>query len=152
VIVTTKRTKARERALQALYQIDVAAEGIDEALARFWKSFEPAEREVMELADLLVHGVARERRKVDETIEGVSTHWRLDRMAKVDRNVLRLAVYELVETDVPVKVAINEAIELAKKFGSESSGAFVNGVLDKIAAGLPQDRWRDQRGEGKTWR
>ena len=138
--MTARRTKARERALQALYQIDVAAEGIDDALARFWKSFEPVEKEVMDLADVLVRGVAGHRRSVDETIERVSTHWRLDRMAKVDRNVLRLAVYELLETEVPVKVVINEAIELGKKFGSESSGAFVNGVLDKVASGLDPGR------------
>ncbi len=135
-----RRTKARERALQALYQIDVAAEGIDDALGRFWKCFEPVEREVMTLAEGLVRGVARHRRLVDETIERVSINWRLDRMAKVDRNVLRLAVYELLRTDVPVKVVINEAIELGKKFGSESSGAFVNGVLDKIAGGLEPAR------------
>jgi N utilization substance protein B len=138
--LSPRRTKARERALQALYQIDVAAEGIDDALARFWKSFEPVEREVMTLAEGLVRGVAKHRRPIDETIERVSVNWRLDRMAKVDRNVLRLAVYELLETDVPVKVVINEAIELGKKYGSESSGAFVNGVLDKIAAGLPAGR------------
>ena len=140
-----KRTKARERALQALYQIDVAAEGIDEALARFWKSFEPVEREVMTLAESLVRGVAQHRRAIDEEIERVSSNWRLDRMAKVDRNVLRLATYELLRTDVPVKVAINEAIELGKKYGSESSGAFVNGVLDKVAAGLPPERRRGDR-------
>ena len=85
----TRRTKARERALQALYQIDVAAEGIDEALARFWRSFEPVEREVMTLAEALVRGVAKHRRHIDEEIERVSSNWRLDRMAKVDRNVLR---------------------------------------------------------------
>lgn len=135
-----KRTKARERALQALYQIDVAAEGIDEALARFWRSFEPVEREVMALAESLVRGVAEHRRAVDEEIERVSSNWRLDRMAKVDRNVLRLATYELLRTEVPVKVAINEAIELGKKYGSESTGAFVNGVLDKIASDLPASR------------
>jgi transcription antitermination protein NusB len=138
--LAARRTKARERALQALYQIDVAAEGIDDALGRFWKSFEPVEREVMTLAELIVRGVAKHRRAIDDTIERVSLHWRLDRMAKVDRNVLRLAVYELLETDVPVKVVINEAIELGKKYGSESSGAFVNGVLDKVAAGLPDGR------------
>ncbi len=143
--MTSRRTKARERALQALYQIDVAAEGIDEALARFWKSFEPVEREVMDLAEATVRGVAAHRRQIDDTIEEVSTNWRLDRMAKVDRNVLRLAVYELLRTDVPVKVVINEAIELGKKYGSESSGAFVNGVLDKVAAGLPAERRRGDR-------
>ncbi len=140
-----RRTKARERALQALYQIDVAAEGIDDALARFWKSFEPVEREVMTQAEALVRGVARHRRAVDDTIERVSVNWRLDRMPKVDRNVLRLAVYELLETDVPVKVVINEAIELGKKYGSESTGAFVNGVLDKVAASLPAGRGQASR-------
>ena len=137
----SRRTKARERALQALYQIDVAAEGIDDALGRFWKSFEPVEREVMALAEALVRGVAEHRRAIDDTIERISTNWRLDRMAKVDRNVLRLAVFELHwRPDVPVKVCINEAIELGKKYGSESSAAFVNGVLDRIAAGLPAER------------
>jgi N utilization substance protein B len=136
-----KRTKARERALQALYQIDVAASDLDEALSRFWKSFEPVEREVREMADELVRGVAERRREIDDAIEAVSVNWRLDRMAKVDRNVLRLAVFELeFRPDVPVKVAINEAIELGKKYGSESSGAFVNGVLDKIASALPPAR------------
>jgi N utilization substance protein B len=140
VTLTARRTRARERALQALYQIDVAAEGIDDALAAFWRSFEPVEQEVRTLAEELVRGVAQHRRQVDEAIEEASSNWRLDRMARVDRNVLRLAVYELVGTDVPVKVVINEAIELGKKFGSESSGAFVNGVLDRVAAGLAPER------------
>ncbi len=139
-MAAAKRTKARERAMQALYQIDVAATDLDEALTRFWKSFEPVEREVMDLAEQLVRGVASHRQEIDDAIEAVSTHWRLDRMAKVDRNVLRLAVFELRHGDTPVKVAINEAIELGKKFGSESSGAFINGVLDKIAGALPASR------------
>lgn len=140
-----KRTKARERALQALYQIDVAATDLDEALARFWRSFEPVEREVRDVAEAMVRGVAEHRREIDDSIEAVSTNWRLDRMAKVDRNVLRLAVFELRwRPEVPVKVCINEAIELGKKYGSESSGAFVNGVLDRIAGALPAER----RGEG----
>ena len=135
-----RRTKARERALQALYQIDVAASDLDEALARFWRSFEPVEREVRDTAEEMVRGVAAHRREIDDAIEAVSTNWRLDRMAKVDRNVLRLAVFELRWSEVPVKVCINEAIELGKKYGSESSGAFVNGVLDRVAAGLPPGR------------
>lgn len=138
--MTGKRTKARERALQALYQIDVSASDIDETLVRFWRSFEPAEREVQELAEQFVRGVHRERRAIDERIEAASTNWRVDRMARVDRNALRLAVFELVHGDAPVKVIINEAIELGKKFGSESSGAFVNGVLDRILDGLPAER------------
>jgi N utilization substance protein B len=142
-----KRTKARERAVQALYQIDVAATDLDEALSRFWRSFEPVEQEVMDLAEALVRGVAEHRREIDDAIEAVSSNWRLDRMARVDRNILRLATYELSHRpDVPVKVVINEAIELGKKYGSESSGAFINGVLDKIAGGLPPQR---RTGEAK---
>jgi N utilization substance protein B len=144
-MAAARRTKSRERALQALYQIDVASTDLEEALARFWRSFEPVEREVRQTAEALVRGVAAHRRQIDEAIEAVSVNWRLDRMAKVDRNVLRLAVHELLHRpEVPVKVVIDEAIELGKKFGSESSGAFVNGVLDRIAAGLPAAR----RGEG----
>jgi N utilization substance protein B len=138
-----RRTRARERALQALYQIDVAAAGIDEALATFWRAFEPTEKEVQVIAEQLVRGVAADRRAVDDVIEGVSTNWRLDRMAKVDRNVLRLAAWELLKSDAPVKVVINEAIELGKKYGSESTGAFVNGVLDTIAQRLPPERRRE---------
>jgi transcription antitermination protein NusB len=141
-----KRTKARERAVQALYQIDVAATDLDEALSRFWRSFEPVEREVMDLAEALVRGVAEHRRAIDGEIEAVSTNWRLDRMARVDRNVLRLAVHEMMHRpEVPVKVVINEAIELGKKYGSESSGAFINGVLDRIAQSLPPERRADGR-------
>jgi len=141
-----KRTKARERAVQALYQIDVAATDLEEALSRFWRSFEPVEREVMDQAEALVRGVAEHRLDIDQLIEGVSQNWRLDRMARVDRNVLRLAVHELLHRpDVPVKVVINEAIELGKKYGSETSGAFVNGVLDRIAASLPASRRGDDR-------
>src|SRR6266545_8137618 len=143
----SKRTKARERAVQALYQIDVAATDVDEALSVFWKSFEPVEQEVMALAEALVRGVARHRRDIDDVIEGVSANWRRDRMAKVDRNILRLAAYELAHRpDVPVKVVINEAIELGKKYGSESSGAFINGVLDKIAGALPPARRKEAKG------
>jgi N utilization substance protein B len=142
-----KRTKARERAVQALYQIDVAATDLEEALSRFWKSFEPVEREVMDAAEALVRGVAEHRREVDDAIEDVSQNWRLDRMPKVDRNILRLAAYELLHRgDVPVKVVINEAIELGKKFGSETSGAFLNGLLDKIAGALPAPRRGGARG------
>jgi N utilization substance protein B len=143
-----KRTKARERAVQALYQLDVAASDLDEALARFWRSFEPVEREVREQAEELVRGVAAHRHAIDEAIEAASANWRLDRMAKVDRNVLRLAVHELLHRpDVPVKVVINEAIELGKKYGSESSGAFINGVLDRVAGGLSPAR-RGEDGAG----
>ena len=129
-----RRLEVADLSLAALDALDV------EALANFWRSFEPVEDAVRVLAEELVRGVAERRRAVDDSIEKASANWRMDRMPKVDRNVLRLAVYELLASDVPVKVVINEAIELGKKYGSESSGAFVNGVLDKIAGELPAAR------------
>ena len=93
-------------------------------------------KRALELATDVVH----RRAELDGHIQRAAERWRLERLSVIDRNVLRLAVYELLETETPVKVVINEAIELGKKYGSESSGAFVNGVLDKVAAGLPAER------------
>ncbi|MCS6798795.1 MAG: transcription antitermination factor NusB [Myxococcota bacterium] len=130
------RRRAREAALQMLYQMDVAAMGADEAIARYWDEL-ATERDGESFANELVRGVERERERIDALIRGVSEHWRLERMACVDRNILRLGVYELLAVpDVPRRVTLNEAIELAKRFGAEGSAAFVNGVLDRIAADL----------------
>ncbi len=96
--------------------------------------FEEADESTERFADELVRGVQSERTQIDEIIQQSSTHWKLDRMARVDRNILRLAVYEILRrADIPIRVSLNEAIELGKKFGSEESSAFVNGVLDRIA-------------------
>jgi transcription antitermination protein NusB len=128
------RTKARECALQALYQLDLSGGDPREALRGILAHFEEADRETAQFADELVRGVQSERRAIDAIIQKSSTNWKLDRMARVDRNILRLAVYEMLRrADVPVRVTLNEAIELGKKFGSEESSAFVNGVLDRIA-------------------
>jgi len=135
------RTRGRERALQALYQIDLAAaepaDALAHALTNNDEGEEPSDREGIEFAEDLVRGVVEHRTSIDELIERHSLHWRIDRMAKVDRNILRLAAFELLHRkDVPPKVVLNEAIELAKKFGSEESSSFINGVLDKIAGEL----------------
>ena len=132
------RSKARERALQALYQVDLAGTEPLEALANAWKSEdEPAEAEAISFAEELVKGVCAHLAEIDQKIEATSHHWRVERMAKVDRNVLRLAVHELtLMPSTPRKVVLNEAIELAKIFGSEESGAFVNGILDRCKADL----------------
>ena len=128
------RTRARECALQALYQVDTSAGDPREALRAILSHFEEADEETASFAEQLVRGVQSERSAIDELIQRSSTHWKLERMARVDRNILRLAVYELLRRgDVPVRVTLNEAIELGKKFGSEESSAFVNGVLDRIA-------------------
>jgi N utilization substance protein B len=128
------RSLARERALQALYQVDLAAAEPMDALANAWKNEEqPSHPEALRFAEELVRGVATHRGELDAVIERHSHHWRVERMARVDRNILRLAVYELLYLeDAPRKVVINEAIELAKRFGTQESGAFINGILDKV--------------------
>lgn len=136
------RSHARECALQALYQVDLAGGEPIDALAHAAKSGEgadPLEGEALAFAEELVRGVCKDRLELDALIEKHSHNWRVERMAKVDRNVLRLAVWELRHHGgAPRKVVLNEAIELAKKFGSEESGAFINGILDKLAASLPE--------------
>jgi N utilization substance protein B len=125
------RTKAREVALQALYQQDTAGDSGFEVLSGH---FDPLDVETRKFAEELVRGVVNERENIDGIIEKTSTNWKIERMARVDRNILRLAVFELMRlADVPVRVTLNEAIELGKKFGSEESSSFVNGILDKIA-------------------
>ena len=134
------RTKARECALQALYQLDTSGGTPSDVLAGLWAHFEPADDDTKKFAEALVRGAQREQAIIDDLIQKTSTNWKLERMARVDRNILRLAVYEILKrADVPLKVTLNEAIELSKKYGSEESSAFVNGILDRIAnaAGLP---------------
>jgi N utilization substance protein B len=128
------RTRARECALQALYQLDTSGGEPRDVLRAILAHFEEADAETAQFAEQLVRGVQSDRAQIDELIQKSSSNWKLDRMARVDRNILRLAVYEILRrADVPVRVTLNEAIELGKKFGSEESSAFVNGVLDKIA-------------------
>jgi N utilization substance protein B len=128
------RTRARECALQALYQLDTSGGDARDAVRGVLAHFEEADTDTEQFADELVRGVQSEKVQIDDLIQRSSTHWKLDRMARVDRNILRLAVYEILRrADVPVRVTLNEAIELGKKFGSEESSAFVNGVLDRIA-------------------
>jgi N utilization substance protein B len=147
------RRKGRELALQVLYQLDVqdklqpGPEG-HAALELFWKSFarggqhgeddqEIADEQDRAFATALIDGVRKNLPAIDESIRKASRNWRLERMARVDRNLLRLAVYELAfEKDVPPKAAINEAIEIAKRFGTAESPAFVNGILDRCLEDL----------------
>ncbi|HEY7520722.1 MAG TPA: transcription antitermination factor NusB [Methylomirabilota bacterium] len=128
-----KRRKARELALQFLYQLEQnAASDPGPFEADFWARH-PVDAEAREFAGSLVHGVKRQQREIDTRIAECAEHWDLDRMAVVDRNILRLAAYELLfEPAVPGKVTINEAIEIAKKFGTAESSRFINGVLDRI--------------------
>ncbi|OGX34975.1 MAG: transcription antitermination factor NusB [Omnitrophica WOR_2 bacterium RIFCSPLOWO2_12_FULL_51_24] len=128
-----KRTQAREYALQILYQIDVRKDPEDRILVDFWKNIE-TEPEVSDFAAKLVIGAIRNKKKIDEVISKYASNWKMSRMAVIDRNVLRMATYELLFCDdIPPKVSINEAVDLAKKFGDTESGKFVNGILDKIS-------------------
>ena len=125
------RTKARQTALQYLYQWDLVGEQADEAVLFVAES--EIEGEAAKFALELIDGCRDNVAQLDEAIRAVSAHWTIERMPVIDRNILRIGVYELLHRDdVPPKVAINEAIELAKTYGGKDSGAFVNGILDKI--------------------
>jgi N utilization substance protein B len=127
------RTTAREAALQMLFAIEAGNADVEQAIGDFWREL-PGEAEGRPYADEAVRGVRELVADLDARITRASKNWRLERMTRVDRNVLRLGAWELVKhTDVPRAVAIDEAVELAKRFGTEESGSFVNGVLDRIA-------------------
>ena len=133
------RRKGREAALRVLYSMDVAGSSEVQALKQYWGHFaEAAESpEQRDFANAIVRAYAEKRDAIDSLIRSSSHHWRLERMPVVDRNVLRVAIVELqTMTDIPKRVTLNEAVELAKRFGSEGSGSFVNGVLDRIAREL----------------
>ena len=139
-----QRRKAREAALQMLYQIEMMGSEPRHVLPLFWKAGSPQGQdispEIKLFATEIVEGTYRNRKEIDELIEKHSAHWRLVRMAIVDRNILRMAAYELLyRRDIPISVTLDEAIEIAKKFGTEESGAFINGILDQIAKGVKKD-------------
>jgi N utilization substance protein B len=136
------RSSGREAALQMLFSVEAADVAPDRVIFDFWREF-PGETEGHEYADVLVTGVTRERERLDAAISKASQHWRLDRMTRVDRNVLRIGTWELLfRQDVPAPVILDEAVELAKRFGTEDSGAFVNGVLNRVS----QDSGRSTEG------
>jgi transcription antitermination protein NusB len=130
------RRSGREAALQMLFQLEASSVMPDQAVELFWRTFE-ADPEGRSYADAVLRGVAENLAPIDERITSASKNWRLERMSRVDRNILRLATCELAHfPQTPVKVAINEAVELAKRFGAAESAAFVNGILDRIAAAV----------------
>jgi N utilization substance protein B len=136
------RRRAREFALKALYQVDVSGGTCADALEGLWKGqldgdgdSRAADDGEMEFAARIASGVDEKQDEIDELIEKASKNWRLMRMPVVDRNILRMATAELLFfEDVPASVTINEAVELAKRFGDKDSRAFVNGILDRIAS------------------
>jgi len=130
-VAAVSRSRCREWALQVLYQTEYLGHRQGE-VSRFCRHFHDRDQAPTYL-ETLVAGVADHQEELDALIRRHSEHWRLERMAAVDRNLLRLALFELLyQPDIPAKVVINEAVELAKRYGSEESGAFVNGILDRI--------------------
>lgn len=131
------RRAARECALQMLYELDIGKHAMDEILKTFWQMNEHPEK-VREFANRLFEGSVARMKEIDKIIQKHTMNWRLDRMAVVDRNVLRLAVFEFISgSKTPGTVVINEALEIAKKFSTHESAQFVNGILDSIKKDLP---------------
>lgn len=126
------RRKARELAVQLLYQYDLAKTDPAEAMARFWEHV-PVDPALREFCSQLVVGTLDRLTVIDELLADASEHWALDRMSVVDRNILRLATHELLDRpDIPPSVSLNEAIEIAKKYSDSSAAVFINGVLDRV--------------------
>lgn len=126
------RRKAREVALQVLYQKDITQESLKDTWHAFCEHHHPLPA-CLDYAWELAQGVCKRQTQIDILIGRYATHWRVERMSPIDRNILRVAIYEMLFIDdVPPKVSINEAVELAKIYGTETSGAFVNGILDAL--------------------
>ena len=126
------RRKSRELALQALYQWNITRQDPFLILDQQKANFSPADEDDG-FAQQILMGVLEHYNHIDELIEKFSEHWRLDRISIIDRNILRMAIFELLfREDIPPKVTLNEAIDLGKRFGSEDSSAFINGILDRI--------------------
>ena len=128
-----RRTLAREHALKILYQTEITRRPLEESVGDYWAQEPNKDEEIIAYAGLLSGGVRKNLKAIDDKISAYATNWQLTRMAVIDRNILRLGLFELkYTTDIPPKVAINEAVELAKKYGDLESSKFVNGILDKI--------------------
>jgi N utilization substance protein B len=127
-----RRRKSREFALQVLYQLNITKQDAAAAFTEFEKHFSP-DGMTDDFVRRLVHGVLEHRLELDGLIEQYSEHWRIDRIDMIDRTILRMALFELLYCeDIPPKVTLNEAIDLGKRFGSEDSGSFINGILDRV--------------------
>ena len=145
------RRRARELALQALYYADMNRDGIDTVVGYFCNQFTPSKKALPYFLHL-VSGVAQKNDEIDALIDQFAENWKIGRISCVDRNIIRIGVYELLYCrDIPPKVAINEAIDIGKRFGCEESGAFINGILDTIHVALSKGevRVRDEETNAK---
>ncbi len=139
------RRKGRELALQALYQSDITSDASEKSLAEFWATTEGS-ASAKQFAMQLVEGVLARRAEIDALVESAAENWRLERLSRVDLNVIRIAVHELTAPPpLPLEIAINEAVEISRRFGTGESSSFVNGVLDQVAARLGLKPRRDSK-------
>ena len=140
-----RRTRAREYALQMLYQADVARTELQQMIEEFW-TYHTVPPDVKTFATRLVEGTLAHAVEIDRLIASYANNWEISRMAVVDRNILRLGAFELLYLldEVPPKVCLNEAVELAKRFGDEESSKFVNGILDTIHKTRPSPKESSQ--------
>jgi len=135
-----KRRKARECALQILYELEFDSNKVDEKIRQFWRE-KKASEEIREYSRWLVKGVFSRLQEIDEAIQSTSEHWRISRMTLVDRNILRLAAFELLAADtLAPAIVINEAIEIAKKYSGPEAAVFVNGILDALRKKIRADK------------
>jgi N utilization substance protein B len=131
-----RRRKAREETLRILFRLEFENKQIEKTLNQYWKS-KKTTGEIKEYSTWLVNGIVSDQEKIDNIIQQVSEHWRISRMAIVDRNILRMAVFELLnEKNIAPAIIINEAIEIAKKYSGDEAATFVNGILDAIRKNL----------------
>ena len=128
----SRRSRAREIVLQVLYQNELNPQQPDAIRTRFVEARLRHDKKLVAFAQSLIEGVRANREAIDQALERTARNWRLSRMAATDRNVLRLGAFEILFSDTPGRVVINEAIELARRYGSDNSAAFVNGVLDRV--------------------
>jgi transcription antitermination protein NusB len=144
------RHQGRELALKALYRIDICGGASNDDLTALFESF-PAEESARRFAVQLVEGVRREQPVLDKHLADALEHWSVKRLSRVDHNVMRIALYELLKMDdIPARVTIDEAIELAKCYGDIESGRFVNGVLDEVAGRLGLKQKGDEDAHSKA--
>lgn len=126
------RREAREEALKVLYQIDIRKEDPEQIMKEFWKE-NPPDKEVQQYSRLLIRQTLEHLDRIDSIIKETSSHWKIDRIGLVERNILRFAICEILyKKDIPSKVAIDEAVSIAKDFGTDDSGSFINGILDRV--------------------
>ena len=128
-----KRSMARECSLKILYQAEMTRRKVTKAADIYWKRLDNIDKNIKEFSDKINLGVEQNFEDIDSKISQYATNWQLKRMAVIDKNIMRMGVYELLyRPEIPPKVTINEAVELAKKYGDANSSKFVNGILDKI--------------------